>query len=88
MKPPNAFGLYDMHGNMQEWCHDWHKVKWYEVNRINGANDPIGPVSGSNRVIRGGNANFSASYCRSATRHNLMPSQRTDHGGFRPVRVW
>ena len=84
-KLPNAFGLYDMHGNLQEWCGDFHDEKWYEKSQ---PNDPKGPASGSHRVVRGGNWTSYASYCRSACRSSSTPSNRHYTIGFRVVRVW
>ena len=60
---PNAWGLYDMHGNVLEWCRDW-------CGSYGGdATDPVGPVGGEKRVCRGGSWSFSASSCRSACQH-------------------
>ncbi len=84
LKPANAFGLHDMHGNMFEWCQDFYDEKWYERTL---PNDPNGPDSGSYRVIRGGNWNNDASHCRSAYRNNYTPSHRSSTYGFRPVRA-
>jgi len=83
-KPANPFGLFDLHGNLQEWCQDYYDEKWYEKTL---ANDPIGPFSGSNRVIRGGHWYNSASPCRSAYRYSYTPSPHhiLSHG-FRWVR--
>jgi formylglycine-generating enzyme required for sulfatase activity len=51
LKKPNAFGLYDMHGNVFEWCHDYFEEDYYKQSP---AKDPTGPTSGSSRVLRGG----------------------------------
>ncbi len=73
-------GLYDMAGNVWEWCSDWHGNK--------GAfTDPLGPETGSNRVIRGGSWFNSAEFCRSASRYVSSPDYRYDPVGFRPVFV-
>ena len=86
LKAANAFGLHDMHGNLQEWCGDFYDEKWYERPSLN---DPTGPASGSNRVIRGGNWFIFASHCRSAYRSNYFsPSTRSNYYGFRCVSVW
>jgi len=75
---PNAWGFYDMHGNVWELCHD--RFGDYEPGA---ATDPVGPSSGSYRVFRGGSWNGSASYCRSALRGRIIPGYRIGGLGFR-----
>ena len=75
---PNAWGFYDMHGNVGEWCSDWYGVYPKESTR-----DPQGAKSGSNRVVRGGCWGVSAKYCRSAFRFDYDPSLRSSLFGFR-----
>ena len=77
---PNAWGLYDMSGNMWEWCRDWDGTLAYGT-------DPVGSASGSNRVKRGGGWNFLADICASSYRTNDIPSDRNVLNGFRLVRV-
>jgi formylglycine-generating enzyme required for sulfatase activity/serine/threonine protein kinase len=82
---PNAFGLFDMQGNVQEWCEDRFEESWYEKSPID---DPTGPAAGSNRVMRGGPWNHFDSSCRSAARFYGPPTFRTAYNpGFRVVRV-
>ncbi len=81
-KKPNAWGLYDMHGNVLQWCQDWYGD--YPGGKVV---DPQGPGSGSNRVIRGGSWGSDATNCRSAARHRYSPDNRAAGLGFRLVRA-
>jgi formylglycine-generating enzyme required for sulfatase activity len=78
-KPANAYGLYDMHGNVWEWCWDW-----YEAYDSGVQNDPTGAVSGSNRVNRGGSCRYGQDL-RSAYRSYDFPDRRYEAVGFRLV---
>ena len=80
---PNGFGLYDMHGNVGEWCADWFDR--YGANSL--VNDPQGPRSGLYRVIRGGGWCNVAVQCRSAFRGATLPVTRRNFLGFRVVMV-
>lgn len=79
---PNTFGLFDMHGNLYEWCSDYFEANWYAASPVS---DPIGPISGSNRVLRGGSVHNGPSQCRSASRYSNSPSGRYKDYGFRCV---
>ncbi|MDB5339502.1 MAG: pknB 29, partial [Planctomycetaceae bacterium] len=83
-KLPNAWGLYDMHGNVFEHCQDWRDHDYYKYSPVR---DPQGPNTGTHRVTRGGGWYFAADHCRNAFHSWLAPHERRDHVGFRVVRV-
>ncbi|MBN1818329.1 MAG: SUMF1/EgtB/PvdO family nonheme iron enzyme [Sedimentisphaerales bacterium] len=75
---PNGFGLYDMVGNVWEWCNDW-----YGSYSPDAQTDPVGPITGISRILRGGGWNSSAYECRTAYRYALEPAGRLGMAGFR-----
>ncbi len=80
--PANAWGLYDMHGNVWEWCSDWYDERSYEmISEI----DPQGPECATQRVLRGGSWHNSGHLCRSARRNKYEPDFKADTIGFRIV---
>jgi formylglycine-generating enzyme required for sulfatase activity len=85
-KKPNAFGLYDMHGNVEEWCNDLFDEEYYKTSP---STDPENTSTGIFRVLRGGSwwylAGSDESYCRCSARGATYPNMRTEHSGFRVV---
>ncbi|MHC4121635.1 MAG: formylglycine-generating enzyme family protein [Planctomycetota bacterium] len=87
-KPANPWGLYDMHGNVWQWCNDFYQVDYYQQSP---EDDPRGPKTGDKKVVRGGAWKFSADSCRSGYRYNENPGYADvcfgyDIYGFRCVR--
>ena len=76
---PNEFNLYDMHGNVAQWCKDWHKDDYYRDSPLQ---DPQGPATGAGKVLRGGSWNSNALGCRG---HVAIPSHAASDIGFRVV---
>ena len=80
---PNAFGLFETHGNVAEWCKDWWEQAYQRVPMT----DPVGAPPGEFKIVRGGAWDKAMTDCRSATRGNLPPSYAWETVGFRIVRT-
>ena len=82
--PPNALGLYDMSGNVWEWCSDWYNAYYYSNSP---STNPLGPATGTSRVIRGGSYFYNPESLRVAYRTNYKPSESKSELGFRLART-
>ncbi len=87
-KKPNELGIYDMSGNVYEWCQDWYDENYYaECQKKGVEKKPSGPESGWYRVLRGGSWRYGAQFCRSANRDGGDPGSRDRSISFRLVFV-
>ena len=84
LKSPNEIGLYDMSGNVEEWCQDWYGE--YDLHVGRGELNPTGPSSGNYRVIRGGSFSIWANYCRVSARSYYEPDRKYYWTGLRLAR--
>lgn len=84
-KKPNAWGLFDMHGNLLEWCYDWYGEFYYQ--QCNDIEDPLGPETGTAKSLRGGAWQFGAEATRSPYRNSSNPESSSSVVGFRILRA-
>ncbi|MEI6174781.1 MAG: SUMF1/EgtB/PvdO family nonheme iron enzyme [Bacteroidota bacterium] len=82
-KQPNELGIYDMSGNVFEWCTDWFAEKYYKISPVD---NPSGPSSGDARVIRGGSWKYNPGDLKATHRKFIRPGSRYNDVGFRVVR--
>lgn len=80
---PNALGIYDLHGNVWEWCSDWHAEEYYSHSPTT---DPSGPVTGEKKISRGGSWSRTSVNCRTSVRRKTVPDRGHINIGFRIVQ--
>ena len=83
---PNPFGLYDIDGNVGEWCWDYHLPNYYQKLRNQPAVDPFGPETGEKRELRSNSSQYEPLFGRSGRRHGTPPGFTSGWNGFRVVR--
>ena len=86
--PANGYGLYDMAGNLCEWCWDWYDSSYYTTcDNLGTVTDPVGPTTGLSRVLRDGCWYGVAGHCKVAGRGADRPNSSEDFSGFRVART-
>ena len=83
IKKPNAIGLYDMSGNVWEWCSDWYHDDYFQIAE---SKNPQGPDYGTEKVVRGGSWFSNETFCNVSRRYKLKPDYRDTNFGFRCVK--
>ena len=82
-KLPNGWGIFDAHGNVYEWCQDWHDKTYRKEDRLT---DPTGPAYGDEHILRGGAFDYEPKFATSSIRAKARPTYLSPTIGFRPVK--